>query len=339
MAHHITDEFRTGAAASGFCRRAFLAVGLAAIAAGSAAHAQSNYPDRPIKLIVPFSPGGSTDVIGRLVATGLGNVIGQTVVVENKGGAGSILGTDLGARAEPDGYTLVITNGAAITTGPLLGQKIPYKPFDDFVHITLLGTFPNGLLVRTGHPAKDFKEFLELARKANGKFNYGSAGVGSAGFLTGEMLKQKAHMDMVHVPYKGTGPAMNDLLGGQLDAIFNNLGVAQTQVKAGNVRILAVSGPKRVSAFPDVPTMDETIPGTIGEAWFGVSAPAGTPKPVIDKLQAALAKVMADPDFRSKVSVQGLTPVGAPHAEFVKFLHDEEKKWAPIIKAANIKLD
>jgi len=146
-------------------------------------------------------------------------------------------------------------------------------------------------------------------------------------------------MDMTHVPYKGTGPAMNDLLGGQLDAIFNNMAVASTQSKAGNVRILAVSGPKRVPAFPDVPTMNEVVPGTVGEAWFGVSAPAGTPAAVVDRLQTALAKVMANADFRGKLAEQGLTPIGAPQAEFVKFLHDEDRKWAPIIKAANIKLD
>ncbi|OVZ64685.1 hypothetical protein CDO44_00260 [Pigmentiphaga sp. NML080357] len=336
MRHHITGEPCARPRALNVLRRALLAAGLAA--ASVAAQAET-YPDRPIKLIVPFSPGGTTDVIGRLVANALEQEIGQSVIVDNKGGAGSILGTDLGAKAQPNGYTLVITNGAAITTGPLLGQKIPYDPYRDFAHIMLLGTFPNGLIVRTGHPAKDFKEFVELARKAGGKYNYGSAGVGSAGFLTGEMLKQKGRLDMTHVPYKGTGPAMNDLLGGQLDAIFNNMSVAATQARAGNVRILAVSGPRRVPAFPDVPTMDETIPGMVGEAWFGVSAPAGTPAPVVDKLQASLGKVMASADFRAKLAEQGLTPIGAPQAEFVKFLQDEERKWAPVIKAANIKLD
>ncbi|VCU68750.1 Tripartite tricarboxylate transporter family receptor [Pigmentiphaga humi] len=336
MRNHITGEHRARPRVLHLCRRVFLAAGLAATAFGVQAQA---YPDRPIKLIVPFSPGGSTDLIGRVVASALADEIGQPVVVDNKGGAGSILGTDLGAKAAPNGYTLVITNGAAITTGPLLGQKIPYDPYGDFAHIMLLGTFPNGLIVRASHPAKDFKEFVEQARKAGGKYNYGSAGVGSAGFLTGELLKQKAHIDMTHVPYKGTGPAMNDLLGGQLDAIFNNMSVASAQVKAGTARILAVSGPKRLPAFPDVPTMDEVVPGTVGEVWFGVSAPAGTPQPVIDRLQAALGKVMANADARGKLTDLGLTPVGAPQAEFVKFLHDEEKKWTPIIKGANIKLD
>jgi len=178
MRNHITGEHRARPRVLNICRRAFLAVGLAA--ASSAVLAQA-YPDRPIKLIVPFSPGGSTDVIGRLVANALAEEVGQSVIVDNKGGAGSILGTDLGAKAPPNGYTLVITNGAAITTGPLLGQKIPYDPYRDFTHIMLLGTFPNGLIVRTSHPAKDFKEFVELARQAGGKYNYGSAGVGSAG--------------------------------------------------------------------------------------------------------------------------------------------------------------
>jgi tripartite-type tricarboxylate transporter receptor subunit TctC len=335
--HRKTDQVHPGA------RRVFMLSCVALAAAGTASAqapaSYANYPERPITLIVPFSPGGSTDIIGRLVANSLGEAIGKTVVVENKGGAASILGTDQGAKAAPNGYTLVMTNGAAITTGPLLGQKTPYKPIDDFTHIMLLGTFPNGLIVRASHPAKDFKEFLDLARKAGGSYNYGSAGVGSAGFLTGEQLKQRANIQMTHVPYKGTGPAMNDLLGGQIDAIFNNIAVASVQARAGNVRVLAVSGPKRVAAFPDVPTMSEVVPDTVGEAWFGVSAPAGLPQPIVDKLTAALTKVMASADFRAKLLEQGLVSVAAPQAQFVQFIKDEDRKWAPIIKSANIKLD
>lgn len=338
MSNQFTGGFSFGALSRQFCRSAFLVAGLAA-AAGQTAHAQGAYPDHAVRLIVPFAPGGTSDVVARLVANAMGEALGQTVFIENKGGAGSILGTDAGAKAAPDGYTLVVTNGAAITTGPLLGQKISYKPIADFTHMVLLGTFPNGLVVRADHPAKNFKEFVEMAKAAGGKYNYGSAGVGSAGFLTGELLKQKAHIDMTHVPYKGTGSAINDLIGGQLDAIFNNPGVAAAQAKAGKVRILAVSGPKRLPDLPDIPTMAETVPGAVGEAWFGISGPANMPPAVVNKLVATMTKVMASPDLKTKLMEQGLTPIGSGPAEFSKFLAEEDQKWAPVIKAANIKLD
>lgn len=337
MSTQFTGGLSLGTLATRFCRGAMLISGLAA--ACPAALAQNAYPDRAIKLIVPFAPGGTTDVVARLVASSMGEALGQTVFIENKGGAGSILGTDAGAKAPADGYTLVVTNGAAITTGPLLGQRISYKPITDFTHMVLLGTFANGLVVRADHPAKNFKEFVDMAKASAGKYNYGSAGVGSAGFLTGELLKQKAGIDMTHVPYKGTGSALNDLIGGQLDAIFNNPGVAAAQAKAGKVRILAVSGPKRLPDLPDVPAMTESIPGTIGEAWFGISGPANLPKPVVDKLVAAITKVMASPDLKAKLIEQGFTPLGAGPADFVKFLVDEDRKWAPVIKTANIKLE
>lgn len=301
--------------------------------------AQGAYPDHPIKLIVPFAPGGTSDVVARLVANSLGESLGQTVFIENKGGAGSILGTDAGAKADPKGYTLVLTNGAAITTGPLLGQKVSYRPIEDFTHMVMLGTFPNGLIVRTDHPAKSFKEFVSLARDAKGSYNYGSAGVGSAGFLTGELLKQKANLKMTHVPYKGTGAAINDLLGGQLDAIFNNPGVAAAQAKSGKVRILAVSGAKRLPDLADIPTMDEVVPGAIGEAWFGISGPAGMPPAVVAKLVSSIQGVMATPDLKAKLMEQGLTPSGMGPADFARFLKEEDAKWAPVIKAAGITLE
>jgi tripartite-type tricarboxylate transporter receptor subunit TctC len=316
------------------------AVGLAAAALPVAtAWAQGAYPDRPIKLIVPFAPGGTSDVVARLVASSLSEALGQTVFIENKGGAGSILGTDAGAKADPKGYFLVLTNGAAITTGPLLGQKVSYRPIDDFTHMVMIGTFANGLVVRSDHPARTFKEFVTLAQNANGTYNYGSAGVGSAGFLTGELLKQKANLKMTHVPYKGTGAAINDLLGGQLDAIFNNPGVAAAQAKSGKVRILAVSGAKRLPDMPDVPTMDEAVPGAIGEAWFGISGPAGMPPAVVTKLVTTIQTVLASPELKARLIEQGLTPTALGPAEFSRFLKEEDAKWAPVIKAAGITLE
>ncbi|MDX3907404.1 MAG: tripartite tricarboxylate transporter substrate binding protein [Pigmentiphaga sp.] len=303
------------------------------------APAQAQYPDHAIKLIVPFAPGGTSDVVARLVSKVASEHLRQTIVVENRGGAGSIIGTDAGAKAAPDGYTLVLTNGAAITTGPMIGQKISYDPIKDFTHMLWLGTFPNGLIVRHDHPARSFEEFVKLARAAGDKYSYGSAGVGSAGFLAGELLKLKAGLKMVHIPYKGTGAAINDLVGGQLDAIFNNPGVAAAQVRAGNARILAVSGARRIPTLPDVPTMDEVVPGAVGEAWFGISGPAGLPPSVIAPLVAAFEQAMKSEDLQAKLIEQGFTPdFGGPEV-FARNLQSEIAKWGPVIKAADIKLE
>lgn len=314
-------------------RRALIGV---ALAAALPALAQSDYPTKPLKLIVPFAPAGTGDVVGRLIGNKLAEALGQTVVIENKGGAASILGTDAGAKAAPDGYTLVESNGAAITTGPLIGQRIPYKPLDDFVHVFMIGTFPNLLVVRNDHPARNLAEFLDLAHGRHGGFNWGSAGVGSAGFLAGELLQQLAKVRMTHVPYKGTGPAMTDLLGGTLDAMFTSAAVATPHIKAGKLRALAVSSAKRTAEYPNVPTMNETVKGAIGDAWFGISVPAQTPPSVVQRLNTELQRIIAAPDVRAQLQEAGLEPVGLGPREFSKFLHDEIAKWEPVIRAANI---
>lgn len=331
------ERSRAPTVGSGIQRRALLGSALLALAAGVGA--QDAYPSRPITLIVPYSAGGSTDLLARVVAKQLGQILGTSVVVENRGGAGSTLGTAMGARAKADGYTLVVSNSAAIITGPLLGQRVTYDPDADFNHILLLGTLPNGLIVRKDNPAKDLKEFLENARRAGGKLNYGSAGVGSVGFLTGEMLKQKANIQMTHIPYKGTGPAMNDLVGGQIDVLFNNLGVASTQVKAGYARILAVSSRKRMPDFPDVQTLDEAVPGVVGETWFGISGPKGMPADVNQKLRTALTAMIQDQDVRKQLSELGLVPSGISGQEFAKFLASERERWKAVITPLGITLE
>ncbi|VCU69386.1 Tripartite tricarboxylate transporter family receptor [Pigmentiphaga humi] len=326
--------------ARAFNRRVLLGVACVMLgAAPPAVHAQAPYPARPVTLLVPYNAGGSTDLMARVVAQHLGQVLGKPVVVENRGGVGSTLGTGVVAKAAPDGYTLLMSNGAAITTGPLLGQRISYDPLSDFTHIMLLGTMPNGFIVRKDSPAKDFKQFLELARASGGRLNYGSAGVGSIGFLTGEMLKQKAHIEMTHVPYKGTGPAMTDLIGGQIDVLFNNLGVAFAQVKAGNARVLAVSGTKRLPEFPDVPTMNEFVPGVVGETWFGIAGPKGMPPEIANKLKSALETVIQKPEVRKQLSDAGLVVSGMTGAEFGNFLTTEHERWDVVIKPLGVKLD
>ena len=227
------------------------------------------YPSRAVKWIVPFAAGGSGDTIARLLAERMTHALGQPVLIDNRGGNGSVLGTEIAAKAAADGHTWVLSNGAAITTGPLMGQATSYKPLEDFVHITLIGSFTNALIVRQDHPAKNLQDFLALARSQPGKLSYGSAGVGSAGFLTGEMLKQLAQVDMVHIPYKGSGPALNDLLSGQTDAMFNALITSAPHIRSGRVRALAITAAARDAEFSQVPTLSEAVPGAVGDAWFG----------------------------------------------------------------------
>ena len=319
--------------------RRTIVAGAMALLAGQAVLAQDAYPNRPIKLIVPFAAGGTGDIVARLVSSKLGEGLGERVVIENKGGGGSIIGTDAGAKAPADGYTLTLSNGAAITTGPLLGQKLGYRTLDDFSHIFLIGSFPNMLVVRDDHPAKDLRQFVELSRKDARGISWGSAGVGSAGFLAVEMLRQLSAMNLLHVPYRGTGPGMTDLMGGSIGAMMTSPGMAAPQIQAGKLRALAVSSTARLRDFPDVPTMNEVVPGTGGDAWFGISVPVNTPQPVIDRLQAELDKVMKNPQIRAQLLQAGVTPLGIGKQGFDKFLKDEISKWTPVIRSAKIVIE
>ena len=330
-----------------FTRRnwiAALAVGIAV--AGTATHAQTPsaganqaFPTKPIKLVVPFPPGGSTDVIARMVGQRLADALKVAVVIDNRAGAGSVLGTDLVAKAAPDGYTLVVSANPAIAPGPLMRSSMPYDPLKDFTHLALLGTFPNSFVVRADHPAKTMAEFIAMAKAKPGVLNYASAGVGSAGFLTGELLKQAAGIDMVHVPYKGSGPAISDLIGGQLDGMFESLVTATGYVKGGKLRMLAVSGERRSKIMPDVPALAEVVPGVVGGAWFGISAPAKLPADIAQRLQAEVQAVVNAPDIQVRLVELGMTPLPLGGAEFVAFIAAENRRWGPIIKAGNIKVD
>lgn len=298
--------------------------------------AQPVFPSRPLKLIVPFAPGGSADIVARALAAVLAEGLGQAVVVDNRGGAGSIIGTDAGAKAAPDGYTLTLTNGAAITTGPLLNARLPFRPLDDFVHFFLIGSFANMLVVRSEHPAKNFKEFVAMARADKGGVSWGSAGVGSAGFLAGELLAQLGQLNLVHVPYKGTGPAMNDLLGGAIAAMFTGPALALPQIKAGKLRALAVSSDRRSPDFPEVPTMNEVVPGAVGDAWFGIAVPAKTPPAVVERLRAECERKLRSPELQSTLRDAGMVPVGLGPVAFEAFLRQETAKWTPVIRNAKI---
>jgi tripartite-type tricarboxylate transporter receptor subunit TctC len=302
------------------------------------ANAQS-FPSRPIKLVVPFPPGGSTDVIARMMAQKLAEALKINVVVENKAGVGSILGTDAVAKAAPDGHTLVVSANPAIAPGPLMRSNMPYDAFRDFTHLALLGTFPNGFVVRADHPAKSMAEFVAMARVRPGVLNYASAGLGSSGFLTGELLKQAAGIDMVHVPYKGSGPAITDLIGGQLDGMFESLVTATNYVRGGKLRLLSVSGEVRNKNFPDVPTLTELVPGVVGGAWFGISAPAKLPGPIANRLQTEIQAIVNSPEMLSRLSEMGMSPMPLAGQEFVAFLQAENRRWGPLIRAGKISVD
>jgi len=297
------------------------------------------FPARPIKLIVPFPAGGSTDVIARMVAQRLGDALKTSVVVENRPGVGSVLGTDAVAKAPADGYTLVVSSNPAIAPGPLMRNTMPYDPIRDFTHLSLLGTFPNGFVVRADHPAKTMAEFVAMAKARPGRMNYSSAGLGSAGFLTGELLKQAAGIDMVHVPYKGSAPAITDLMGGQLDGMFESLVTATGYVKSGKMRLLSVSGESRIKTFPEVPALPEVVPGVVGGAWFGISGPARLPADIAQRLQTEVQAIVNAPDMQTRLSELGMTPSALGGSDFVAFIQGENRRWGPVIRAGKITVE
>lgn len=274
-----------------------------------------------------------------MVAQRLGDALKTTVVVENRPGVGSVLGTDAVAKAPADGYTLVVSANPAIAPGPIMRNTMPYDPLRDFTHLALLGTFPNGFVVRADHPAKTMAEFVAMARAKPGRMNYSSAGLGSAGFLTGELLKQAAAIDMVHVPYKGSAPAINDLLGGQLDGMFESLVTATGYVRGGRMRLLAISGESRSKIFPEVPALTEVVPGVVGGAWFGISAPARLPADLASRLQTEVQAIVSAPDMQTRLTELGMTPMPLGGADFVAFIQGENRKWGPLIRAGKITVE
>ena len=317
-------------------RRRLLVASAAAIASHAAPLKAQAWPNRPIRLIVPFAPGGSTDILARFLAQRLQDGTKASYVVENRPGAGGTVGADAAAKAAPDGYTLLMSNNASISLGPQI-NTVTYKPMEDFAHLMLLGMLPNLLVVRADHPAKNFREFIAMARAKPGVLNYSSAGVGSAGYLSGELLKQRAGIDMVHIPYKGTGPATADMIAGQLDAVLDGPVAAGGYIRGGRARALAAASSERLKAYPDVPTMDEVVPGTGGEAWFGISTQAQVPKDILERLQAELSKVVAQPEFQGKLGELGLTPRYLAGAEYTAFIQSEIRRWGPVIKAVGVK--
>ena len=301
----------------------------------------AEYPTRPIKLIVPYAAGGPTDVLGRMVGDYLSRDLKQPVVVENKAGAQGAIGADAAARAEPDGYTLFFTAASIIVLNPLLYKKLPYDPAKDFRILALITDLPVVMEVHPSVPAKTVAEFVAYAKQNPGKLNFGSAGTGGTIHLAGEMFKQMAGVDMVHVAYKGAGPALTDLLSGNIQLMFDTLGTALPPVKGGLLRPLAVSSAQRITELPDVPTMAESgYPDYAVSVWYGVAAPSKVPGDVVQKLKASLDRALSDDTFRAALDKVGFAPLRPKsQAEIDKFVTTDRARWAAVIKALNISLD
>lgn len=310
------------------------------LAAPSLASAQV-YPNKPIRIVVGFPPGGGADVVARLIAQKLNETWGQTVVVDNRPGAGGNVGTDIVAKASPTGYTLLLSSPGPVTVNQSLMSNLPYDPRKDLAPITLVGFGPNVLVVPPALPAKSVKDLIALARTRSARLNYASSGPGSTPHLSAELFKAIAKVDMVHVPFKGAGPAMVDVVAGRVDVLIVNVGAIFSQVQAQRLRALAVTSLRRSPVFPDVPTLDEAgLAGYEAGVWWGLLAPAGTPAAVIDKLHQTVAGSLKTAEIRSRLmAAEGAEVIGNTPREFAQFLEKETSKWADVIKAAGIKLD
>jgi len=322
-------------------RRTILTAAVTALAAASGmANAQDTWPSKPITYVVPFGPGGTTDVLGRLVTSKAGPALGTTFVIENKPGTGGSMGTEFTSRAAPDGYTI---QGGTISSHAInvsLYTKLPYDPIKNFQPITMIGSMPNVLVVRADSPFKSVQDVVAAAKSKPGSINYASSGNGTSQHLSGVFFEQKSGGKLVHVPYKSSAESLNALLSGQgADMIFENLAPALPHIKAGKLRALGVTSEKRSPAVPDIPAIAETLPGFGIESWQAIFAPAGVPAPVVEKLSAAMIKAVNDPEIRSMLVAQGITPGGMTPAELGAFQKAEVDKWARVIKEGNIKLE
>lgn len=323
-------------ARSTFLRR--LAALVCAFAAFASTHALAAYPDRPVRLVVPFAPGGGTDLIARTLANGMSKELGQQVIIDNKPGAGTIIGTDSVAKSPADGYSIVIATFAH-AVNPSMVPKLPFNTERAFAPITLIGKGPNVLVVRADSPYKTVKDVLAAAKAKPGKLTYASQGNGTSAHLAGEMFTNLAKVEMTHVPYRGASPAITDLLGGQVDMIFGTAAAVSTFVDSGKLRAIGVTTAQPSAAFKNVPPIAESVPGYQVESWYGLYAPAGTPADVIAKLNAAAKKAAHQPDFANKIEQEGLSVIASDPAELDRYVRAEEVRWSRIVKENNIKAE
>jgi len=328
---------------SGIFRRRFgawLMCATLAVVALSAPACAADYPNRPITLVVAFTPGGPSDVLARIVGKQMEQLLGEPIIIENRPGAGGNIAAESVARAAPDGYTLLMGNNSILATNESLYKKLNYNPQKDFAPIALIGTQANILVVNTDVPANSLKELIALAKAQPGKLNFASSGYGAAAHLAGELFKAEAKIDIVHVPYKGAAPALQDLIGGHNQLMFATAASVLGHIKGGKVRAIAVTTLKRTQAMPDLPTMDEAgLPGFEASTWHGLVAPAGTPPDVIAKLHDATAKALKDPGVQASLARLGVDIVGSTPDEFKTYIAAEVPKWAAIVKASGAKLE
>jgi tripartite-type tricarboxylate transporter receptor subunit TctC len=298
-----------------------------------------DFPAHPIRLIVPFPPGGPSDIIARVIGQRMSEIARQPVVIDNRGGQGGVLGTDALAKAKPDGYTISISSAGALAISPTM-EKIAYDPLKDLQAVTLVAKVPEMLVVASDVPAKNMAELVALAKAQPGKLNFASSGPGSLPHLAGELLKLTAKIDIVHVPYRGAAPAVNDLLGQQVQMVFLDLPILLPQVKSGGVRAIALGAPQRAPTAMEVPTTTEVgMPDVQAENWYGMVAPAGTPAPVVARLNEIATEAMRDPAVKEKLAVQGAELIGDSPEHFHAFLESEITRWAKVIKNAGVAVE
>jgi len=318
-----------------FTQKALVAASLLCAAAVTSAQ---GYPNRPVRVIVPFAPGGATDIVTRVVAQHLNQLWGQSIVVDNRAGAGGNIGGDLAAKSNPDGYTLFMTSGSVVTANQHMYKSMPFDPDKDLVAVTNVASGPQIIAVNAGYAAKNLKEFIALAKAKPKSITFGSAGVGTQTHLAAENFVHTAGIDVLHIPYKGEGPAIIDLLGGQIQFVTPNLSAAINFVAQGKLRALAVTSRDRSKQLPDVPAVAETLPGFENLGWFGFMVPTGTPKQVIDKIYQDTAKVLQSPEVRTRFEQLGMAPVGNRPDDFAKAIKEESVRWAKIIRERKLEV-
>ena len=307
---------------------------------GTARDASQPYPNRPIRIINPFPAGGGVDIVNRLLASRLPDVLGQTVIVENRPGAGGNVGADYAAKATPDGYTIFACGVASHGVSPAIYKKLPYDAEKDFAPVSMIGTTPNVLVVHPGVPAKNVAEFIAYVKAGGGKIPYATPGIGTSPHMTMELFKMATGVTMVHVAYKGGAPALQDVMGGHVAGMFGNLGEQIAAIQSGRTRALAVSSVKRHPMLPDVPTVAESgIPGFEVTAWYAACAPSAVPKPILEKLNAAIVKTLAFPDLREKYIQTAVEPTSSTREELAAYIKSELAKWRKVAQAAGISLD
>ncbi len=319
--------------------RRLLYCGAIALAGAASALLAQPYPAKPVRIIVPFPPGGGLDIVARTISPKLSEALGQQIVIDNRGGASGLLGTELAAKAAPDGYTIFMGTLGNLSVNPLLFPKAPFDIARDFTPLTQAVAVTFMLYTHPSFPVKTVRELIAIAKARPGQINYASSGAGGAPHLAAELFNSVAGVKLVHVPYKGSGPSFIDLLGGQIPLTFDSLTQGLPYVNSGRLRAVATLGPKRTPVLPQVPTAGETLAGYVVVNWFGLVAPAATPRDVVNRLHTELVKVLRMPDIRERLSAQGADPVGSTMEEFGAFMKAETAKWALVIKAANIHVD